>query len=111
MDAESCSFDMPAPSGWKVPLRFMLHNVTLGGSGKSRGDRHPKVGSGVLIGAGAVVLGNITVGNCSKIGAGSVVLADVPPRHVAVGVPAKTIPLETNIKAPVSTMDQHFYDI
>jgi len=86
----------------------MLHHVTLGGSGKSAGDRHPKIASGVLIGAGAVVLGNVKVGNCSKIGAGSVVLADVPPRHVAVGVPARNIPLKAGAKAPVTSMNQTF---
>ena len=63
----------------------MLHGVTLGGSGKGRGDRHPKIGNGVLLGAGAVILGPVSVGHCSKVGAGSVVLTDVPPRHVAVG--------------------------
>ena len=56
-----------------------LHAVTLGGSGKETGDRHPKIGENVLIGAGAKVLGNITVGDGSRIAAGSVVLHDVPP--------------------------------
>ena len=57
----------------------MLHAVTLGGTGKEGGDRHPKIGDGVLIGAGAKVLGNISIGACSRIAAGSVVLKDVPP--------------------------------
>ena len=55
----------------------LLHNVTLGGSGKETGDRHPKVGRGVMIGAGAKILGNIVVGDCARIAAGSVVLKDV----------------------------------
>jgi serine O-acetyltransferase len=66
----------------------LLHNVTLGGTGKDRGDRHPKVGDGVTIGAGAIVLGNIRIGAMSKIGAGSVVLADVLPGCTVAGVPA-----------------------
>jgi serine O-acetyltransferase len=69
----------------------MLHSVTLGGTGKAGGDRHPKIGSGVLIGAGAKVLGNIRVGECSKIAAGSVVLADVPACKTVAGIPAKIV--------------------
>lgn len=69
----------------------MLHSVTLGGTGKSDGDRHPKIGNGVLIGAGAKVLGDITVGRCSRIAAGSVVLADVPPCKTVAGVPARIV--------------------
>ena len=69
----------------------MLHSVTLGGSGKEDGDRHPKIGNGVLISVGAKVLGNIRVGECAKIGGGSVVLTDVPAYSTAVGVPAKII--------------------
>lgn len=69
----------------------LLHNVTLGGTGKETGDRHPKVGDGVLIAAGAKVLGNIKVGNGAKIGAGSVVLNDVREHCTVVGVPAKMI--------------------
>ena len=69
----------------------MLHGVTLGGSGKERGDRHPKIGDGVLISVGAKVLGNIRVGDCAKIGGGSVVLTDVPAYSTAVGVPAKVV--------------------
>ncbi len=69
----------------------MLHGVTLGGSGKQEGDRHPKIGDGVLISVGAKVLGNIRVGKCAKIGAGSVVLTDVPAHATAVGVPAKVV--------------------
>ena len=69
----------------------MLHSVTLGGTGKAGGDRHPKIGDGVLIGAGAKVLGNITVGNCSRIAAGSVVLKDVPPCKTVAGIPAKIV--------------------
>lgn len=69
----------------------MLHGVTLGGTGKAGGDRHPKIGDGVLIGAGAKVLGNIRVGNCSRIAAGSVVLKDVPPCKTVAGIPAKIV--------------------
>ena len=69
----------------------MLHSVTLGGSGKKDGDRHPKIGDGVLISVGAKVLGNIRVGECAKIGGGSVVLTDVPAYSTAVGVPAKIV--------------------
>ena len=69
----------------------MLHSVTLGGTGKEGGDRHPKIGDGVLIGAGAKVLGNIHVGKCSRIAAGSVVLKDVPPCKTVAGVPAKIV--------------------
>lgn len=66
----------------------MLHEVTLGGTGKASGDRHPKVRRNVLIGAGAKILGNVEVGEGAKIGAGSVVLDDVPPHSTVAGVPA-----------------------
>jgi len=69
----------------------MLHSVTLGGTGKAGGDRHPKIGDGVLIGAGAKVLGNIRVGKCSRIAAGSVVLKEVPPNKTVAGIPAKIV--------------------
>lgn len=83
----------------------MLQNVTLGGTGKSDQDRHPKIGNGVLIGAGATVLGNIRVGDCSRIGAGSVVLKEVPPRTTVAGVPAKVIG-EAGCAQPALVMDQ-----
>lgn len=69
----------------------ILHGVTLGGSGKERGDRHPKIGDGVMLGAGAAVLGNIRVGECAKVGAGSVVLDDVPAHSTVAGVPARVV--------------------
>ncbi len=69
----------------------MLHSVTLGGTGKEDGDRHPKIGNGVMIGAGAKVLGNITVGHHSRIAAGSVVLSDIPPCKTVAGVPARIV--------------------
>lgn len=69
----------------------ILQGVTLGGTGKEDGDRHPKIRHGVLIGAGAKVLGNIEVGHCSRVAAGSVVLKDVPPNSTVVGVPAKVV--------------------
>ncbi len=69
----------------------MLHSVTLGGTGKQKGDRHPKIGDGVLIGAGASILGNITVGRCSRVASGSVVLTDVPECKTVAGVPAKIV--------------------
>lgn len=85
----------------------LLHGVTLGGSGKVIGDRHPKVGSGVLIGAGAKVLGNIHVGNCSRIASGSVVLQDVPPHVTVAGIPARIVgPAGT--AEPARSMDQTF---
>lgn len=68
-----------------------LHGVTLGGSGKENGNRHPKIADNVLVGAGAKVLGNILVGRCSRIAAGSVVLKDVPPMSTVAGVPARVV--------------------
>ena len=65
--------------------------VTLGGTGKESGDRHPKVGNGVLIGAGAKILGNIRIGEGSKIAAGSIVLNQVPPHSTVAGIPAKVV--------------------
>jgi serine O-acetyltransferase len=69
----------------------ILHEVTLGGTGKERGDRHPKVRSGVLLGAGAKILGNVEIGTGAKVGAGSVVLKNVPAHTSVAGVPAKII--------------------
>ena len=83
----------------------MLHSVTLGGTGKEDDDRHPKIESGVLIGAGAKVLGNITVGHCSRIAAGSVVLENVPPMKTVAGVPARIVG-EAGCAQPSVTMDQ-----
>ena len=83
----------------------MLHSVTLGGTGKEDGDRHPKIGDSVLIGAGAAVLGNIRVGHCSRIAAGSVVLQDVPPCKTVAGVPAHIVG-EAGCAEPSKTMDQ-----
>jgi serine O-acetyltransferase len=83
----------------------LLQGVTLGGTGKETGDRHPKIGDSVLIGAGASVLGNIRVGNCSKIAAGSVVLKEVPPQTTVAGVPAKVIG-PAGCPEPARFMDQ-----
>ena len=82
----------------------MLHSVTLGGTGKETEDRHPKIGDGVLIGAGAKVLGNIRVGNCSRIAAGSVVLEEVPPCKTVAGVPARIVG-EAGCDQPAMRMD------
>lgn len=83
----------------------ILQGVTLGGTGKSDGDRHPKVMSGVLLGAGAQVLGNIRIGNCSRVAAGSVVLKDVPDNKTVAGVPAKIVG-EAGCSEPSLSMDQ-----
>jgi len=85
----------------------MLHSVTLGGTGKAGGDRHPKVRRGVMIGAGAKVLGNIEIGEDARIAAGSVVLEDVPARCTVAGVPAKPIggPCCDGL-TPAETMEQ-----
>lgn len=83
----------------------ILQGVTLGGTGKENGDRHPKIGTGVLIGAGAKILGNITVGDCARVAAGSVVLKDVPARKTVAGVPAKVVG-EAGCSQPAMVMDQ-----
>jgi len=69
----------------------MLHSVTLGGTGKESGDRHPKIREGVLIAAGGTILGNVEVGQGAKVGSGAVVLDDVPPHTTVVGIPARTV--------------------
>jgi serine O-acetyltransferase len=88
----------------------ILHAVTLGGSGKESGDRHPKIGCGVMIGAGAKILGNISVGDCARIAAGSVVLKDVPARMTVAGVPAKVVGL-AGCPEPARAMNQLFGSI
>lgn len=83
----------------------MLHSVTLGGTGKEDGDRHPKIGDGVMIGAGAKVLGNIRVGHHSRIAAGSVVLHEVPCCKTVAGVPARVIG-DAGCPEPSQSMNQ-----
>ncbi|OMH33997.1 serine O-acetyltransferase [Motiliproteus sp. MSK22-1] len=87
----------------------ILQSVTLGGTGSETGDRHPKIRTGVLIGAGATVLGNIEVGEGAKIGAGSVVLSPVPAHTTVVGVPAKVVG-KPRCACPSETMDQNVLD-
>jgi len=88
----------------------ILQGVTLGGTGKETGDRHPKIRRGVLIGAGAEVLGNIEVGHCARIAAGSVVLKPVPPNTTVAGVPAKVIGV-AGCPEPARSMDQTLHDV
>ncbi len=87
----------------------MLHSVTLGGTGKEEEDRHPKIGNGVLIGAGAKVLGNIRVGDNVRIAAGSVVLHPVPDCKTVAGVPARIVG-EAGCDCPSVAMDQILHD-
>src|SRR5215203_5714080 len=88
----------------------MLQGVTLGGTGKERGDRHPKIRHGVLIGAGAKILGNIEVGHCARIAAGSVVLKPVPHNATVAGVPAKVIGT-AGCEEPARSMDHCFSEM
>jgi serine O-acetyltransferase len=85
----------------------ILQSVTLGGTGKEDGDRHPKIGDGVLISAGAKILGNIRVGEGAKVGAGSVVLEDVPAHTTVAGVPAKIVGRPASDQ-PALEMDHDF---
>ncbi|HAG72351.1 MAG TPA: serine O-acetyltransferase, partial [Gammaproteobacteria bacterium] len=87
----------------------ILQQVTLGGTGNEQGDRHPKIRSWVLIAAGAIVLGNIEVGEGAKIGAGSVVLNNVPPHTTVVGVPAHVVGKPCS-ETPSQTMDQNVFN-
>jgi serine O-acetyltransferase len=87
----------------------MLHGVTLGGTGAERGDRHPKIGKGVLLGAGAKVLGNIVIGEYAKVASGSVVLKPVPPHCTVAGVPARLVNCPTCAE-PARSMDHTLAD-
>ena len=87
----------------------ILHEVTLGGTGKERGDRHPKVRDGVLLSAGAKVLGNVEIGRDARVGAGSVVLHDVPPGATVAGVPARVVAWSSGT-VPALEMDQRLPD-
>jgi serine O-acetyltransferase len=86
----------------------LLHDVTLGGTGNENGDRHPKISHGVMIGAGAKILGDIEVGHCARIAAGSVVLKSIPNNVTVAGVPARVIG-EAGCAEPSRTMDQMLY--
>jgi serine O-acetyltransferase len=88
----------------------ILHDVTLGGTGKEHEDRHPKIRRGVMIGAGAKILGNIEVGQCARIAAGSVVIKPVPNNVTVAGVPAKVVG-EAGCPEPSRAMDQMLYGI
>jgi serine O-acetyltransferase len=87
----------------------ILHDVTLGGTGKENEDRHPKIRQGVMIGAGAKILGNIEIGRCARIAAGSVVIKSVPNNVTVAGVPARIVG-EAGCAEPSRTMDQLFYE-
>jgi serine O-acetyltransferase len=87
----------------------LLHDVTLGGTGKEHEDRHPKIRRGVMIGAGAKILGNIEVGHCARVAAGSVVVKPVPPNVTVAGVPAKIVGT-AGCAEPSRAMDQMLYD-
>lgn len=86
----------------------MLHEVTLGGTGKNKGDRHPKIREGVLIAAGAKILGNVIVGEGAKVGSSAVVLEDVAPHTTVVGVPARAIGDELRT-SPALEMDHRIW--
>src|SRR6185295_15092840 len=86
----------------------ILHDVTLGGTGKDHGDRHPKIRRGVMLGAGAKIIGAIEIGHCARVAAGSVVLKSVPHNTTVAGVPAKVIG-EAGCPEPSRTMDQMFH--
>jgi serine O-acetyltransferase len=86
----------------------LLQGVTLGGTGKEKGDRHPKIRKGVLISAGAKILGNIEVGACSRVGAGSVVLKPVAPNTTVAGVPARVVGQARGADTPARSMDHLF---
>jgi serine O-acetyltransferase len=88
----------------------MLHDVTLGGTGKEHEDRHPKIRRGVMIGAGAKILGNIEIGHCARVAAGSVVLKPVPHNTTVAGVPARVVG-EAGCPEPARSMDQLFQDV
>jgi serine O-acetyltransferase len=88
----------------------LLQDVTLGGTGKEAGDRHPKVRRGAMIGAGAKILGNIEVGACARVAAGSVVLRDVPPQATVAGVPAKVV-RTASPEEPVRTLEQDLSEL
>lgn len=88
----------------------MLHNVTLGGTGNESGDRHPKIRCGVMIGAGAAILGNIEIGECSRIAAGSVVLKSIPSHSTVAGVPARVVG-DAGCAEPSRSMDQMLEDL
>jgi len=86
----------------------ILHDVTLGGTGNEDGDRHPKIRCGVMLGAGAKIIGNIEIGHCARVAAGSVVLKPVPHNTTVAGVPAKVVG-EAGCPEPSRTMDQLFH--
>jgi serine O-acetyltransferase len=88
----------------------LLHGVTLGGSGNETGDRHPKIRWGVMIGAGAKILGNIEIGHCARVAAGSVVIKPVPNNVTVAGVPARVVG-EAGCAEPSRTMDQMLYNV
>jgi serine O-acetyltransferase len=88
----------------------ILHDVTLGGTGKENEDRHPKIRRGVMIGAGAKILGNIEIGHCARIAAGSVVIKPVPHNVTVAGVPAKVVG-EAGCPEPSRAMDQMLYGV
>jgi serine O-acetyltransferase len=88
----------------------LLQGVVLGPSENDRTGRHPRIGDGVMIGAGARILGDVAIGRCSRVGAGSMVVADVPPNVTVAGIPARIVG-PAGCAEPSRTMDQMFYDV